>query len=437
MQTSTHIVYYYKTKPLINYKSLLTDVTMADQPEGKQVDEIESLCLNCRKNGVTKILLTSIPYFKEVAIMSFECSHCNTINNELQSVSDIQPKGVRYKVSCTKDEDLQRQIVKTEWSEIKIPEIEFEVKRQPGLVTNIEGILERAEAGIKQMMELNPNMDQENKDKIKAFLAKMMRCKLMMEDFTVILDDPSGNSYVQSLTAPSIDSALEIIHYSRTRDQNLLLGVPDPGPEFDEADEPIGKNEVLSFQTNCSECRAPCFTNMKLIDIPHFKEVILMATNCDSCGHKTNEIKGGGGFEPQGIEVRHKIKSEADLKLEAVKSDSCIVKVPDLELEVIAASAGKYTTLEGLCQDTLERLEKSYPYMFGDSAEEHVRRKLENIYAKLKSPVGLTIILDDPTGNSYIENADVISKYNRTHEQNEELGLNDMKTENYETTNNS
>lgn len=363
--------------------------------------------------------------------MSFECSHCNTINNELQSVSDMQEKGIRYKLKCDKDADLQRQVVKTEWSEIKIPEIEFEVKRQPGLVTTIEGILERAEAGMKQLVELNPNMSDEDKDKVKAFLAKLMRCRLMMEDFTFILDDPSGNSYIQSLTAPSIDANLEILHYTRARDQNLLLGIADPDPEFNEADEPIGRNEVMEFQTNCSECRAPCMTNMKLVEIPHFKEVILMATNCDSCGHRTNEIKGGGGFEEKGIKIKHKIKSDADLKLEAVKSDSCTIKIPELELEVISASAGKYTTVEGLCQDTIDRLEMSYPYMFGDSAEEHVRNKLANIYAKLRAPIGLTIILDDPTGNSYIESADSMEEYERTYEQNEELGLNDMRTENY------
>lgn len=395
------------------------------------VEVIESLCMNCRENGETKILLTSIPYFRDVAIMSFECKHCNTINNELQSVGDMQPKGVRYNVKCNKDEDLQRQIVKTEWSEIKIPEIDFEVKRQPGLVTTIEGILERAESGMKQMVEMNPDLDEDSLEKVKAFLAKLMKCKLMMQDFTFILDDPSGNSYVQSLNAPSIDPNLEIIHYNRIRDQNLLLGIPDRGPELDEIDEPIGTNEVMEFQTNCSDCRAPCMTNMKLVKIPHFKEVILMATNCESCGHRTNEIKSGAGIEEKGVEIRHKIKSNDDLKLESVKSDTCVIKIPELELEVISATAGKYTTVEGLCQDTLERLEKSYPYMFGDSAEEHVRNKLNNIYEKLKSPIGLTIILDDPTGNSYIENADCINKYERNFEQNEELGLNDMKTENY------
>lgn len=100
--------------------------------------------------------------------MSFECKHCNTLNNELQSVGEISERGVRYNVKCTKDEDLQRQVVKTEWSEIKIPEIDFEVKRQPGLVTTIEGILERTEAGMKQMVELSPGMSDEDREKVKA-----------------------------------------------------------------------------------------------------------------------------------------------------------------------------------------------------------------------------------------------------------------------------
>lgn len=397
-----------------------------------QADEIESLCLNCRENGTTRILLTSIPFFREVAIMSFECPHCNMTNNELTPISDMQEKGVRYKVKCTKDEDLQRQVVKTEWCEIKIPEIEFEVKRQPGLVTTVEGILERAEDGMKQMMELNPNLDEDSKEKIKEFLKKLMKCKLMMQDFTLIVDDPSGNSYVQSLNAPLIDKNLDIIHYNRTRDQNLLLGISQDVSEFNEADEPIGRDEVMEFQTNCPECRATCMTNMKLVDIPHFKEVILMATHCEACGHRTNEIKSGSGIEPQGVKISHKIKNDSDLKLEVIKSDSCTIRIPELEMEIISASSGKYTTVEGLCQEIVERLEKSYPYMVGDSAEESVREKLNNIFARLKNPIDLTVILDDPTGNSYIESADNIENYERSHDQNEELGLNDMNTENYQ-----
>jgi len=54
-----------------------------------------------------------------------------------------------------------------------------------------------------------------------------------------------------------------------------------------------------------------------------------------------------------------------------------------------------------------------------------------------------TLILDDPLSNSYLQNLYApdpdpnmtIETYERTYEQNEELGLNDIQTENYENEN--
>lgn len=52
----------------------------------------------------------------------------------------------------------------------------------------------------------------------------------------------------------------------------------------------------------------------------------------------------------------------------------------------------------------------------------------------------VTIILNDPAGNSYVQALTddgtlddrlIIEQYDRTFDQNEELGLNDMKIENY------
>lgn len=52
----------------------------------------------------------------------------------------------------------------------------------------------------------------------------------------------------------------------------------------------------------------------------------------------------------------------------------------------------------------------------------------------------VTLILDDPAGNSYVQALTddgslddrlTIERYDRSYEQNEELGLNDIKTENY------
>lgn len=71
--------------------------------------------------------------------------------------------------------------------------------------------------------------------------------------------------------------------------------------------------------TNCPECGASCFTKMKVTDIPHFKEVIIMATDCDKCGSRTNEVKSGGGIEPKGRKMTLKVKSKEDFSRDVLK----------------------------------------------------------------------------------------------------------------------
>ena len=36
------------------------------------------------------MMLTAIPYFREVVIYSFRCEHCGETNNEIQSAGKIQ-----------------------------------------------------------------------------------------------------------------------------------------------------------------------------------------------------------------------------------------------------------------------------------------------------------------------------------------------------------
>ena len=62
--------------------------------------EIESACVNCGENGTTKFMLTSIPFFKEIIISSFECPHCDYSNKAVQYGS-VQDTGVRYTLKVT------------------------------------------------------------------------------------------------------------------------------------------------------------------------------------------------------------------------------------------------------------------------------------------------------------------------------------------------
>ena len=51
--------------------------------------------------GVTRLLLTRIPFFKEIIVSSFACDSCSWSNTEIQSAGRIQEQGVRYTLAIT------------------------------------------------------------------------------------------------------------------------------------------------------------------------------------------------------------------------------------------------------------------------------------------------------------------------------------------------
>ncbi|NWW88863.1 ZPR1 protein, partial [Rhynochetos jubatus] len=394
--------------------------------------------------GVTRLLLTRIPFFKEIIVSSFACDSCSWSNTEIQSAGRIQEQGVRYTLAVASRQDMNREVVKTDCATARIPELDFEIPAfsQKGVLTTIEGLIDRAVAGLEQDQPVRRATDEEVASKIDAFIGKLKGLKEARSPFTFIIDDPSGNSFVENPRAPQKDDALVVTRYRRTPQQAAMLGLESDEKPADAAEDL--RNEVLQFNTNCPECNAPANTNMKLVQIPHFKEVIIMATNCDSCGHRTNEVKSGGAIEPQGTRITLRITDPSDMTRDILKSETCSVEIPELEFELgMGALGGKFTTLEGLLKDIRDLVERN-PFALGDSSTPSKAEKLQEFIGKLQEIVeGRTeahVILDDPAGNSYLQNVYApeedpelrVERYDRTFEQNEDLGLNDMKTEGYE-----
>ena len=56
-----------------------------------------------------------------------------------------------------------------------------------------------------------------------------------------------------------------------------------------------------------------------VVAIPHFKEVVLMATVCDACGMRDSEVKGGSGIEPLGRKITLKLTDISDLSRDVLK----------------------------------------------------------------------------------------------------------------------
>jgi hypothetical protein len=63
-----------------------------------------------------------------------------------------------------------------------------------------------------------------------------------------------------------------------------------------------GAEDLATFPEECYACGSAGLLKMKLTNIPHFKEIVLMCFTCDSCGYKSVDVKAGGEICEKGVE---------------------------------------------------------------------------------------------------------------------------------------
>lgn len=481
------------------------DVLYVDINPDAPVTEIESLCMSCHEKGVTRILMTKIPFFKDIIIMAFTCPHCGFRTNEVEPGSSLSEHGIHFTLTVSTPKDLNRRVIKSNYGTIKVPccGLEIPPSTQKGKLTTVEGFL----ATTKEQFETSKNegiyseMGDEFNQKIQELIDNLTSV-LNGEKypFEFILDDPSGNSFIENPYAPQNDNGIKVEYFERTKEMLEEMGYSYenqqqqqqqqqfPKVKIDNKDstntttttnkdyvnpsyynkkkdfavykssseisnhiidftqsienkENSIKEEALSFPTNCYCCQAPGIMHTCLCTIPYFKEIIISCFKCDKCGYKTTEVKGGGGISEKGEKITLKVDSQEDLNRDLFKSESSRIIIPEIGFETSDGSMGSmYTTVEGVIDKICFNLE-STPFTSGDSTvgnevSDFITRLRE--LQQLKTP--FTLILDDPLANSFIfpigepENDKKLVKesYERTFEQNEDLGINDMKVENYE-----
>ena len=220
--------------------------------------------------------------------------------------------GSTYTVRVLEREDLNRQLVKSATCTVTIPEFELTIPPGKGQLTNIEGLLRdvvsdlsadqplrRIQAeeaykkiqslidGIKEVLADSDDGDEEAvSDKIPDVKAE----DAPLKPFTLKLDDPAGNSFVEFRGSMS-DPQWDLRTYKRTVQQNVALGLvaehaatPESAtkdgttPADGEAtDDAIGgglegnNEEVFSFPGTCPSCGVSLNTRMKKVSIPYFK----------------------------------------------------------------------------------------------------------------------------------------------------------------------
>ncbi|KAG7451343.1 zf-ZPR1-domain-containing protein [Guyanagaster necrorhizus] len=451
------------------------DESNADDTDDRPTQEIESLCMKCGEQGVTRMLLTSIPFFREVIVISFRCEHCGATNNEIQSASTIRPEGTIYTARIVSRSDLNRQIVRSESCEIVVPEYELTLPPSTrGQLTTVEGLIRDVIADLSMDQPLRRIQDEDSYTKIQALIDKLkdvigdeedkdvhvgktsQKDHIPLTPFTLKLDDPAGNSFIEFVNNMA-DPKWNMRTYPRTLKQNVALGLVAPPKENNEGalqavkggDEELGggeagtDGEIFVFNGPCSSCGHPIDTMMKKVNIPYFKDVIIMSINCDHCGYRDNEVKSGSAISEKGKRITLKVEDREDLSRDILKSETSGITIPEIDLVLQHGTlGGRFTTLEGILNQVYEELSEKV-LQAGDSLTVGDRKSFEEFLKGLKEVKNVerpfTLILDDPLANSYVQNLYApdpdpnmtIELYDRTWEQNEELGLHGMKVENY------
>ena len=192
-----------------------------------EITVLKSLCMNCEEQGITRLLLTRIPFFRDVILMAFECPHCGFRSSEVQS-AEVQARGCCFTVTLTTKQDLNRQLVKGEKATVTLPELEFEIPAgtQGGVFTTAEGLLDRAIENLNNTQTMRRALDPEGANAVENFLVRLRTLRDGESfPFTLVLDDPTGNSFFENPCAPKHDPHMKVHFYTRSAEVNASLGL--------------------------------------------------------------------------------------------------------------------------------------------------------------------------------------------------------------------
>jgi len=155
------------------------------------------LVLKCPQCGEeAKIIQETkdIPKYGKILISTIVCDKCNFRITDVMNI-DMKPPA-RYTIKIESSNDLSSKIIRSSTGTIKIPELGLDVEPgaiADGYITNIEGMLERFKAAVKVMQDTK---EQENKEIVNEIMNEIELAQKGELVFTVIIEDPLGNSAI-------------------------------------------------------------------------------------------------------------------------------------------------------------------------------------------------------------------------------------------------
>ena len=161
-------------------------------------------CPDCAAVANTRMFATNIPYFRQVVVMCTSCDACGYRNSELRSGGEIPPMGRTTTLRVTGPRDLGRDVIKSETSDLCIPEIDLELGRGTlgGRVTTVEGLLTEVRDALQRtrFTTLGDSAVARERGQWEDFYARLEGCIQGETPFTLVLRDPLAGCFISAST---------------------------------------------------------------------------------------------------------------------------------------------------------------------------------------------------------------------------------------------
>ena len=137
-------------------------------------------------------------------------------------------------------------------------------------------------------------------------------------------------------------------------------------------------------------------------NIPHFGDAIMFVAVCPSCGYRSTDVRILSENKAKQRRYELVVSSVQDLNVRVIRSSFGRIEIPELGVTVDPKEGDSFiSTVEGV----LKRVERVVKMLNRDAVGDKKKRaeqtlvKIEEIKAGKAS---MTLILEDPTGNSAI-----------------------------------
>ena len=162
----------------------------------------------------------------------------------------------------------------------------------------------------------------------------------------------------------------------------------------------------------CPQCSVEESLTMLTIssEIPYFGEHTQITVLCDTCGWKHTDFIPSDGEKPGFSSLV--IDSEKKNAARVVRSSSCTIRIPELDLEVSpgGSSSGYVTNIEGVIKRFENAIETIIRGSDEDQDSEIARQILERLRMVKEGEENVRLELLDPRGRSQIIHHDAESR---------------------------